>query len=443
MSNKSGRKVGFVSLGCPKATFDSERILTQLRAEGYQFSSSYQEADLVVVNTCGFIDDAVNESLDTIGDALADNGRVIVTGCLGAKEEMIKAIHPQVLAVTGPDSLEDVMHAIHHHLPPEHDPYLDLVPPGGVKLTPRHYAYLKIAEGCNQQCSFCIIPSMRGKLVSRPAGDILTEAQNLVSAGVKELIVVAQDTAAYGVDKKYQTEFWNGRPVRAKIDDLVKAMGSNDAWLRLHYLYPYPHIDRLVELMAEGYLLPYIDVPLQHSDPQILKAMRRPADQENMLKRIEKWREICPDVTLRSTFIVGFPGETETQFNQLLDFIAEVEFDRAGAFAYSDVAGATANHLPDHIHPDEKEDRLERFMDLQGAISANLLQRKVDTEIEVIIDSVSEEGAVARSKGDSPEIDGVVYVEGGHRLSEGDIVKVRINSADQHDLYAELLVTKG
>lgn len=438
MPQKHPHKIGFVSLGCPKATFDSERILTQLRAEGYEFSSSYQDAELVIINTCGFIDDAVNESLETIGDALNENGKVIVTGCLGAKHDLIKNTHPQVLAITGPDSTDEVMAIVHRYLPPQHDPYSDLVPPGGIKLTPRHYAYLKIAEGCNQRCSFCIIPSMRGKLVSRPVGDILSEAESLVSAGVKELIVVAQDTAAYGVDKKYQMDFYNGRPVKTRINDLVKQMGTLGAWIRLHYLYPYPHIDSLVELMAQGYVLPYVDVPLQHANPQILKGMRRPANQENMLKRIEHWRSICPDIALRSTFIVGFPGETDAQFTELLDFIAEAEFDHAGAFAYSDVAGAEANHLPDPVHEDEKEDRLERFMELQSAISANLLQCKVNSQQEVIIDTITEVGAIGRSYADSPEIDGVVYIETSCHLEQGDVVKVTINAADQHDLYGSL-----
>jgi ribosomal protein S12 methylthiotransferase len=339
-------QVGFVSLGCPKATVDAERILTQLRAEGYLISSGYEEADLVVVNTCGFIDAAVEESLETIGEALAENGKVIVTGCLGAKEGVVQAAHPQVLAVTGPDSLPAVMAAIHKHLPPHHDPYTDLVPPGGIKLTPRHYAYIKIAEGCNQQCSFCIIPSMRGKLVSRPIGDILEEAGKLVEDGVQELLIVAQDTAAYGVDVKYRTDFWQGRPLKSDIETLVKQLGSLGAWVRLHYVYPYPKVDRLVELMAEGYALPYLDVPLQHASPAILKAMRRPGDVEHVLRRLEKWREMIPEIALRSTFIVGFPGETEADFELLLDFMREARLDRAGAFTYSPVEGAAANALP-------------------------------------------------------------------------------------------------
>ena len=432
-------KVGFVSLGCPKATYDSERILTQLRAEGYEIVPSYDEAELVVVNTCGFIDEAVEESLETIGDALAENGRVVVTGCLGAKGDLIMKEHPSVLAVTGPDSLDEVMDAVHQQLPPQHDPYTDLVPPGGIKLTPRHYAYIKIAEGCNQSCSFCIIPSMRGQLVSRPVGEILDEASRLVDAGVRELLLVSQDTAAYGVDVKYRTGFWQGRPIKSRIFELVRELGSLDAWLRLHYLYPYPHVDQLVELMAEGYLLPYLDVPLQHANREILKAMRRPADSENMLRRIDNWRAICPDVTLRSTFIVGFPGETEEQFDELLAFLEEVRFDRAGAFAYSAIEGATANELPGAVPEAVKEERLERFMELQTAISADKLQDKVDKTITVLVDDVMEDGVVGRSTGDAPEIDGVVLVQTNEKLEPGDFIEARIIAADEHDLHGELV----
>ena len=429
-------KVGFVSLGCPKATVDAERILTQLRAEGYQISPSYQDAELVVVNTCGFIDAAVEESLETIGEALQENGRVIVTGCLGAKEGVVQSAHPQVLAVTGPNSLEEVMEVVHHHLPPQHDPWTDLVPPGGIKLTPRHYAYIKIAEGCNQQCSFCIIPSMRGRLVSRPIGDILEEAEKLVEDGVQELLVVAQDTAAYGVDVKYRTDFWQGRPLKTDIDTLVKQLGSLGAWLRLHYVYPYPRVDRLVELMADGYALPYLDVPLQHASPGVLKAMRRPADSENMLRRIETWREICPPLTLRSTFIVGFPGETERDFEMLLEFLQEAQLDRAGAFAYSPVQGAAANALPGAIPEELKQERLERFMELQSAISANKLQQRVGTSATVLVDEVICAEAIARSPGEAPEIDGVVVLRGFDGLEPGDALDVVINAADEHDLYA-------
>ena len=428
-------KVGFVSLGCPKATVDAERILTQLRAEGYQIVPDYQGAELVVVNTCGFIDAAVEESLETIGEALNENGRVIVTGCLGAKEGVVQSAHPQVLAVTGPNSLEEVMAAVHHHLPPKHDPWTDLVPPGGIKLTPRHYAYLKIAEGCNQQCSFCIIPSMRGRLASRPIGEILDEAEKLVEDGVQELLVVAQDTAAYGVDLKYRTDFWQGRPLKSDIETLVKQLGSLGAWLRLHYVYPYPRVDRLVELMAEGYALPYLDVPLQHASPTILKAMRRPADSENMLRRIEGWRATCEQLTLRSTFIVGFPGETERDFEMLLEFLEEAQLDRAGAFTYSPVAGATANALPGAVPEELKQERLERFMELQSAISANKLQQRVGTSATVLVDEVIDGEAIARSPAEAPEIDGVVVLRGFEGLEPGDVLDVVINAADEHDLY--------
>lgn len=431
-------QVGFVSLGCPKATVDAERILTQLRAEGYRISPSYEEADLVVVNTCGFIDAAVEESLDTIGEALAENGKVIVTGCLGAREGVIQSAHPQVLAVTGPDSLEEVMEAVHQQLPPQHDPYTDLVPPGGIKLTPRHYAYIKIAEGCNQQCTFCIIPSMRGKLVSRPIGDILDEAEKLVNDGVQELLLVAQDTAAYGVDVKYRTDFWQGRPLKTDIETLVKQLGELGVWVRLHYIYPYSKVDRLVELMAEGYVLPYLDVPMQHASPKVLKAMRRPADSENMLRRIEKWREMIPEIALRSTFIVGFPGETEEDFEQLLDFLREARLDRAGAFAYSPVEGATANDLAEPVPETVKQERLERFMEVQSAISADKLQQRVGNSYTIIIDEVEGDNAIGRSYAESPEIDGVVVIENGSGLEPGDVVDAVITAADEHDLYAEM-----
>ncbi len=432
-------KVGFVSLGCPKATVDSERILTQLRAEGYLISPNYQEADLVVVNTCGFIDAAVEESLETIGEALAENGRVVVTGCLGAKEGVIREAHPQVLAVTGPDALDAVMEAVHAHLPPQHDPFTDLVPPGGIKLTPRHYAYVKIAEGCNQQCTFCIIPSMRGRLASREIGAVLGEAEALVNAGVRELLVVAQDTAAYGVDVKYRTAFWNGRPLKTRITELVRELGQLDAWVRLHYVYPYPHVDGLVELMAEGLILPYLDVPLQHASPKVLKAMRRPADSENMLRRIERWRAICPDLALRSSFIVGFPGESESEFEELLAFIEAVRFDRVGAFAYSPVEGAVANALAAPIPEDLKEERLERLMELQAAISADKLQDKVGQTLTVLVDEITEEGFLARTAADAPEIDGVVVVPCDLEVAPGEFVEVRITAADEHDLYGELV----
>jgi ribosomal protein S12 methylthiotransferase len=432
--------VGFVSLGCPKATVDAERILTRLRAEGYVISPSYDEADLVVVNTCGFIDAAVEESLDTIGEALAENGKVIVTGCLGAKEGVVETAHPQVLAVTGPDSLDEVMEVVHSHLPPQHNPYEDLVPPGGIKLTPRHYAYIKIAEGCNQQCSFCIIPSMRGKLKSRPIGDILEEAEKLVNDGVEELLIVAQDTAAYGVDVKYRTDFWEGRPLKTDIETLVKQLGALGAWVRLHYIYPYPKVDRLVELMAEGYALPYLDVPMQHASQKVLKAMRRPADSENMLRRIERWREMIPEIALRSTFIVGFPGETEEDFEELLSFIREARLDRAGAFAYSPVEGAPANELANPVPEEVKQERLERFMELQSAISADKLQQRVGNSYTILIDEVEGDNAIGRSYAEAPEIDGVVVIENGSELEPGDAVDALITAADEHDLYARLVL---
>ena len=430
--------VGFVSLGCPKATVDAERILTRLRAEGYILSSSYEEADLVVVNTCGFIDAAVEESLETIGEALAENGKVIVTGCLGAKEGVVETAHPQVLAVTGPDSLEEVMEAVHSHLPPQHNPFTDLVPESGIKLTPRHYAYIKIAEGCNQQCSFCIIPSMRGKLKSRPIGEVLEEAEKLVNDGVEELLIVAQDTAAYGVDVKYRTDFWEGRPLRTDIETLVKQLGSLGAWVRLHYIYPYPKVDRLVELMSEGYALPYLDVPMQHASQKVLKAMRRPADSENMLRRIETWRKRIPEIALRSTFIVGFPGETEEDFEELLDFLREARLDRAGAFAYSPVEGAPANELTDPVPEALKQERLERFMAVQSAISADKLQQRVGNSYTILIDEVEGDNAIGRSYAEAPEIDGVVVIENGADLEPGDAVDAVITAADEHDLYATL-----
>ncbi|MCW8840016.1 MAG: 30S ribosomal protein S12 methylthiotransferase RimO [Gammaproteobacteria bacterium] len=431
--------VGFVSLGCPKATVDAERILTRLRAEGYRISPSYDDADLVVVNTCGFIDAAVEESLETIGEALAENGKVIVTGCLGAREGVVQSAHPQVLAVTGPDSLEEVMGVVHSHLPPQHNPFTDLVPESGIKLTPRHYAYIKIAEGCNQQCSFCIIPSMRGKLVSRPIGAILEEAEKLVNDGVEELLIVAQDTAAYGVDVKYRTEFWEGRPLRSDIETLVKQLGSLGAWVRLHYIYPYPRVDRLVELMAEGYALPYLDVPMQHASRRVLKAMRRPADSENMLRRIETWRELIPEIALRSTFIVGFPGESEEDFETLLDFLRQARLDRAGAFTYSPGAGAPANELAEPVPEEVKQERLERFMAVQNAISAEKLQQRVGNSYTILIDAVEGDNAIGRSYAEAPEIDGVVVIENGSGLELGDAVDAVITAADEHDLYAKLV----
>jgi ribosomal protein S12 methylthiotransferase len=432
-------RVGFVSLGCPKATVDSEHILTRLRAEGYLISGSYQDADLVVVNTCGFIDSAVEESLDAIGEALVENGKVIVTGCLGAKGDVVKQAHPRVLAVTGPHATDEVMDAVHQHLPKPHDPYLDLVPPQGIRLTPKHYAYVKISEGCNHRCSFCIIPSMRGDLVSRPVGDVMQEAQNLVNAGVKELLVISQDTSAYGVDVKYRTGFWGGKPLKSRMTELATAMGELGAWVRLHYVYPYPHVDEVIPLMAQGKILPYLDIPFQHANQRILKLMKRPASSENVLVRIKQWRDICPDITLRSTFIVGFPGETEEEFEELLDFLEEAQLDRVGAFAYSPVDGAAANALPDHIPPEVQQERLARLMLLQEEISEQRLQRKIGKTITVLVDEVGEEGAIARSSADAPEIDGLVYIDDGRQLSMGDFVEVKITDSDEHDLWAEIV----
>ena len=428
--------VGFVSLGCPKALVDSERILTQLRAEGYAIAPDYAGADLVVVNTCGFIDAAVEESLEAIGEALAENGRVIVTGCLGAKGDVVRQAHPQVLAVTGPHALDEVMQAVHAHLPKPHDPYTDLVPPAGIKLTPRHYAYLKIAEGCNHHCSFCIIPSMRGDLVSRDVGEVMQEAENLVRAGVQELLVISQDTSAYGVDVKYRTGFWQGRPLRTRMTDLARALGELGVWVRLHYVYPYPHVDEVIPLMADGKILPYLDVPLQHASPRILKLMKRPASAENNLARIERWREVCPDITLRSTFIVGFPGETEEEFGELLDFLRSARLDRVGAFAYSPVEGAAANALPEPVPEEVKQERLARFMQVQETISAEKLQGRVGRTLTVLVDEVRGSQAVARSSADAPEIDGVVYIEAAKGLKPGDFVRAQITAADAHDLWA-------
>ena len=429
-------RVGFVSLGCPKALVDSERILTQLRAEGYAISSTYDRAELVVVNTCGFIDDAVEESLAAIGEALAENGRVIVTGCLGAKGTVVKDAHPAVLAVTGPHALDDVMDAVHAHLPKPHDPFADLVPPQGIRLTPKHYAYLKVAEGCNHRCTFCVIPAMRGDLVSRPIGEVMREAEALVKAGVKELLVIAQDTSAYGVDLRYRTEFWNGRPLKTRFVDLARALASLGPWVRLHYVYPYPHVDEAIPLMAEGGLLPYLDVPFQHSSPRILKAMKRPASGEANLKRIREWRSIRPELTIRSTFIVGFPGETDAEFEELLAFLAEAELDRVGCFAYSPVDGAVANALPDPVPPEVKEERRARFMAVQEQVSAKRLKAKVGRRLQVLVDSVAGGKAIARSSADAPEIDGVVHLTGMRRVKPGDFADVKITASDTHDLWA-------
>ena len=434
-------KIGFVSLGCPKATVDSERILTELRIRGYGMSNGYEDADLVIVNTCGFIDAAVEESLQAIGEAMDENGKVIVTGCLGAKGDVVQQTYPNVLAVTGPHATEEVLEVVDHHLPSEHDPFTDLAPPGGLKLTPRHYAYLKISEGCNHRCSFCIIPQMRGDLVSRGAADVMAEAEALVSAGVKELLVVSQDTSAYGVDIRYRTEFYNGvsgaRPIRSDISDLAEALGGLGVWVRLHYVYPYPHVDRLLPLMAEGKILPYLDIPFQHASAKILKLMKRPAHSAKVLERISKWRQICPELTLRSTFIVGFPGETEEDFAQLMDFIQEAQIDRAGCFQYSDVEGATANALEGQVPEEVKQERYDVFMQAQMEISAQKQTKKIGEVIEVIVDQVGDEIAIGRSKGDAPEIDGEVEIAlGGLDLSEGDRISVLVTDATEYDLIA-------
>jgi ribosomal protein S12 methylthiotransferase len=439
-------KVGFVSLGCPKALVDSERILTQLRVEGYLVAPTYEDADLVVVNTCGFIEAAIEESLDAIGEALAENGKVIVTGCLGAKGDIVRATHPRVLAVTGPHAMDEVMRAVHAHLPQPlietADPYTSLIPPQGIKLTPRHYAYLKIAEGCNHRCTFCIIPSMRGDLVSRPIGDVMQEAENLVKAGVKELLVISQDTSAYGVDVKYRTGFWHGRPLKTRMTELAAALGKLGVWVRLHYVYPYPHVDEVIPLMAESRngtgILPYLDVPFQHASPRILKAMKRPASSENNLARIKSWRTACPELTIRSTFIVGFPGETEHDFEQLLAFLEDAQLDRVGCFTYSAVDGAKANALPGHIAHDVKEERKARFMAVQEKISAARLKRKVGSTLTVLVDATNAKGATARSAADAPEIDGVVHIKPSSTLKAGEFATVRVTRSDRHDLWAEI-----
>ena len=434
----SAGRVGMISLGCPKALVDSERIITQLRTEGYQISPDYEGADVVVVNTCGFIDSAVEESLDAIGEAIEENGKVIVTGCLGADSEKVLKAHPGVLAVSGPQAYEEVMTAVRSTVKAPHDPFLDLVPPQGIKLTPRHYAYLKISEGCNHRCSFCIIPSMRGDLVSRPIGDVLQEAENLANAGVKELLVVSQDTSAYGLDTRYRTGFWNGRPIKSHIQELSAALGELGIWVRLHYVYPYPHVDKLIPLMAEEKILPYLDIPFQHASPRILKDMRRPAHAEKVLTRLKTWRSICPDITVRSTFIVGFPGETEDDFEMLMDFIQEAQLSRVGCFAYSPVEGATANDLANPVDEDTKQDRLERFMELQADISASQLSSQVGKRLTVLTDEVAEDLTIARSKMDAPEIDGVVHIE-GEMLEPGQFVEVNITHADEHDLWGTLV----
>lgn len=446
-------KIGFVSLGCPKALTDSELILTQLRAEGYDTSKTFAGADLVIVNTCGFIDDAVKESLDTIGEALAENGKVIVTGCLGAKAgegggNLVQQMHPSVLAVTGPHATNEVMDAVHKHVPKPHDPFVDLVPAQGVKLTPKHYAYLKISEGCNHRCSFCIIPSMRGDLVSRPIGDVLSEAQRLFEAGVKELLVISQDTSAYGVDVKYRTGFWDGKPVKTRMLDLCEKFGAlaqaHGAWVRLHYVYPYPHVDDVLPLMAEGLILPYLDVPFQHSHPDVLKRMKRPASGEKNLDRLQRWREVCPELVVRSTFIAGFPGETEAEFEHLLGFMREAQIDRAGCFAYSPVEGATANDLPNAVPAELREERRARFMAVAEEVSAAKLRRRVGATMQVLVDSapaLGKKGGVGRSYADAPEIDGTVQLLAPQKLSKtlkvGEFTQARIVDTRGHDLIAQ------
>lgn len=439
-NTKHTPKVGFVSLGCPKNLVDSERILTQLRTEGYDVVPSYDDAELVVVNTCGFIDSAVQESLEAIGEALAENGKVIVTGCLGAKENQIREIHPKVLEITGPHAYEEVLGHVHKYVEkPTHNPFTSLVPAHGVKLTPRHYAYLKISEGCNHRCTFCIIPSMRGDLVSRPIGEVLAEAKRLKEAGVKEILVISQDTSAYGVDVKHRTGFYDGMPVKTSMVALCEELAKLGMWVRLHYVYPYPHVDDVIPLMRDGKILPYLDIPLQHASPRILKLMKRPGSVERTLERIQKWREICPEITLRSTFIVGFPGETEEEFQMLLDFIDKAELDRVGCFKYSPVEGAKANELPDPVPAEVQEERFQRFMELQQQVSIRKLARKVGKEMLVLIDEVDEEGATGRSAADAPEIDGLVYLNGETGLKPGDMVKVRIDEADEYDLWASLV----
>ena len=435
----SNPKIGFVSLGCPKALVDSERILTQLRTEHYDLVSDYQNADLVVVNTCGFIDSAKQESLNAIGEAIAENGKVIVTGCMGVEETTIRAMHPQVLSVSGPQQYAQVVNAVHQYAPiqQQHDPYTDLVPPQGIKLTPKHYAYLKISEGCNHRCSFCIIPSMRGDLVSRPIDEVMREAEGLVKAGVKELLVISQDTSAYGLDLKYQARTWHNKEYETRMLGLCDALGELGIWTRLHYVYPYPHVDKIIPLMADGKILPYLDIPFQHASPRILKAMKRPGNAENTLDQIRRWRDTCPDLSIRSTFIVGFPGETEEDFQLLLDWLDEAQLDRVGCFEYSPVAGAKANELADPVPDDIKKDRWDRFMQTQQHISTNKLQQKIGRSLDVLIDEVTEEGAVGRSYADAPEIDGLVFLDNATYLKPGDMVNATITDADEYDLWAE------
>jgi ribosomal protein S12 methylthiotransferase len=431
-------KIGFVSLGCPKATVDSEQVITQLRAEGYEIVPSYDDADMVIVNTCGFIDSAVAESLDTIGEALHENGKVVVTGCLGARSEMLKEKFPSLLAVTGPHAKDEVMQAVHEHFPAPHDPFFDLVPKQGVKLTPRHFAYLKISEGCNHRCSFCIIPSFRGDLVSRPIDQVMQEATHLVNAGVKEILVISQDTSAYGVDVKYATHFWEGQPLKTKFLDLAKTLGQLGVWVRMHYVYPYPHVDDVIPLMAQGLILPYLDIPFQHASPKILKLMKRPGNRERVLERIHAWREVCPELVIRSTFIVGFPGETEDDFQQLLDFIEEAQLDRVGCFMYSPVEGAAANDLPDQVPEDIKQVRFDIFMQAQQVISTAKLKQRIGQTMQVLVEEETDEGYVGRSYADAPEIDGLVYIETDQTLALGEFHQVEVVDTDEYDCYGVL-----
>ncbi|MBT3206414.1 MAG: 30S ribosomal protein S12 methylthiotransferase RimO [Gammaproteobacteria bacterium] len=431
-------KVGFISLGCPKATVDSEQIITQLSAEGYDIVPEYDQADMVIINTCGFIDSAVEESMQTIDEALHENGKVIVTGCLGAKSELVSESFPNLLAVTGPHATAEVMQAVHKHLPARHDPFMDLVPAQGIKLTPQHYAYLKISEGCNHRCTFCIIPSFRGDLVSRQIDEVMQEAQNLVNAGVKELLVISQDTSAYGVDVKYSTKFWNGQPLQTRFVDLARALGQFGIWVRMHYVYPYPHVDNVIPLMADGLILPYLDIPFQHASPKILKAMKRPGSQQKVLERIHNWRQICPELVIRSTFIVGFPGETEEDFQMLLDFLTEAQLDRVGCFMYSPVEGAVANELPDQVDEQTKQSRFERFMLHQQVISTNRLSLRIGQTMQVLLEEPYEEGWTGRSYADAPEIDGVVFIRTEQTLQAGQFVQVTITASDEYDIFAEL-----
>jgi ribosomal protein S12 methylthiotransferase len=434
--SREAPRVGFVSLGCPKATVDSEQVITQLRAEGYAIEADFELADMVIVNTCGFIDSAIEESLENIDEALQQNGQVIVTGCLGARAELIRERFPSLLAITGPQARDEVMQAVHQHLPAAHDPFLDLVPKQGVRLTPRHYAYLKISEGCNHRCSFCIIPSMRGDLVSRPIDDVMEEAKILVDAGIREILVISQDTSAYGVDCKYATRFWRGQPLRTRFLDLCRALAQLGVWVRLHYVYPYPHVDDVIPLMADGALLPYLDIPFQHASPRILKAMKRPGNRERVLERIESWREVCPDLVIRSTFIVGFPGETEADFEELLDFLDTAQLDRVGCFTYSAVDGAAANQLPNPVPETVKQERYHRFMLKQQEISTQKLQRRIGQQMTVLVETREDGGYLGRSYADAPEIDGLVHIATDSELSQGDFCPVEITDADEYDLYA-------